>query len=203
MGQEKSWYEKGGSSSEPSIKHDLYASLDYARNHALKHMEWFQKHRDATQSQIGLVITAEILIIRFFVADYKLLGFLVLPLLGFVSILLGQAGCKSCERAYKAGLEHSHMVAKIMYALFPEGGVKVETISNNSYIPGKTDSTLFVKRYLKEAVEDCENYSEVQITVTDSQGYKNTLGFAKRVIKALAYSSAALGFLGAVFVLLK
>jgi multisubunit Na+/H+ antiporter MnhB subunit len=95
------WYNSNGAERSTAEERSLNTALAYAQKGYDNHTDWFQRHRDSAVKQLGLILSAELIVLRFFdtLGHVAILGGSALILLAMVSILLSIAGIKSCSRA--------------------------------------------------------------------------------------------------------
>lgn len=194
------WHSRGENSECPLVKEDLHAALSYAADHANGHLSWFHRHRDATQAQLGILIAAEILVVRFLpdASVHWSFGSTTMGFLAILSVVIARIGTRNCERAYIAFLEHSHMITKVLFSLFPEGGVSVTKTASTLEIPGETDRLIFVERFFEDSKYSAKEYVDRQLKRHPSRTHRNTLENTRLVLWTLSLFSGLLGVLGAV-----
>ncbi len=202
------WYNSNGAERSDNETSSLHKALEYALKGYDNHTNWFQRHRDAAVRQLGLILGAELVILRLFLDSNSLeiLGGFSLLLLAGISPLLGLAGIKSCERAYVASIEHAAMSSKILWALFPEKIVNISSLESNP--PLKNDEYLSIPRYIKDAqrFESTDEYVKYHLGKPVSgkeRKYKNTLFWAKLVIGVLGTGCFIFGAVGGIYLLFK
>lgn len=199
------WHTTGRPLPNKDTEAALHKLLDLAAAGFGRHLDNFQRHRDAVVRQLGAILAAETIILRFLpTSDVPWwIGTLILTLLAVVSLILAHSGASSCMRAYLAALEHAVLFSKVMWALFPEGGVKVdESTRARSAPPVPADRTLHVPRYLHDALEfeTTEKYVAHHLgrDVPFFQRRRNTYYWALIVIWSLGSVSFVVGFVGGI-----
>ncbi len=201
------WYSTEGKARSSDEGASLHKALDYALRGYNNHTDWFQRHRDSAVRQLGLILGAELAILRLF-SDFNglaVIGGISLILLAVVSPILGLAGVKSCTRSYIASIEHAAMASKSLWALFPERMITISSLESNP--PLKNDEYLSVPRYISDAQRFDSTKEYVSYHLGESipgkeRKYKNTLFWARLVISALGASSFILGVIGGIYLML-
>ncbi len=155
--------------STADMSNEVREMLSYARQNYACHTDWYLRHRDAGIKLLGVALIANFTIGSLYF-DHKLNPYLAvtaLAVLAVLSIALASLAVRSCRQAYSAALEHALLVSKTGWAMGLAQSINIsEAISQSGACPAREDKSLYVPRYIKDAVDatDTETFVRNQIS---------------------------------------
>lgn len=148
----KGWYQIGESENT-----HLPALLTVASDNYVQQTEWFLRHRDTGIRHLMAILAAESTITGLYFTTHKQIPLVIISIvLGcmmFLAVLFALYAIRSCERSYRASLEHCMLMAKITWALGLHANVVIKN-DRCGKCPAPDDPFLYVPRFVNNATED-------------------------------------------------
>jgi len=148
--------------------------LDVAKTGYKNHSDWFLTYRSTALKEIGSIITAELVIIKFF-SDPKDMPnfsiFLVLFILSLMATFTAFNSENCCQRSFLSSIENIAAMNKIIW-LMGFGGKVSHDISKVDFsnVPLKLDNTFFIPRYILGTTEAENTAQFVKKTMKNRNG---------------------------------
>lgn len=167
---------------DPSAQQYLPALLEHATGQHRKDADWFINSRDKTITQLGAVLTAEVLIARFLLDSSEQL--FIVAIFSFcimaLSLLAAKAGSVNCNRSYEALLESIALKNKIVWAMGQGKKVGVKPMgTETTNVPFGNDETLYVPRWMEDAFQYKTTKEFTEYFLGEAKGSPYNIGICK------------------------
>jgi hypothetical protein len=139
--------------SQDEESNHLEALLNYAHCQYGRHTEWFLRHRDIGISTLATILTAQSALGGLLFSDklapiVAIATILILMLLVYPLMELSRYACK---QAFRAAMEHTALIAKIVWSMGLAECVSVKRTATPAGAPFELDQSFYIPRYIRGA----------------------------------------------------